>query len=315
MTSPFSAARPPVSPRAWVDRLVDRVPSELASELQSTPDIEGAIEALVRSARASWAEIHVERDAWADHLARHLVCGDVPGQLAQMRAADVHLALGCLARDPRALAEFDLRLREVAPRALSGVQSRASSLDDLPQDVRERLLVARDGATRPKLATYSGKGPIEGWLRVTIARSALSALRTRQAADPGSDDATSALLELAASDDPQLETLRRRYAPELTGAIQDAISALPEGDRVLLRLNMVDGLSIDDLAIVYGVHRATTARRLARVRHRIFADARARAVDRLNLQQTDFESLMEVMLSKLDITLRHLLCVANDAPR
>ncbi len=285
--------------------LFTRASTDLAHALRAIGDLDATLERLVEQGRAACPDVPVDDDAWARHLLRHLAAEDVRAQLDELRPDGVHLALGCLAADTRALAEFDRRLREVAPRALSRIRLDRVSYDELLQDVRERLLVARPGAELPKLASYSGRGPLEGWLRVTIARAAISALRDR--GDEAWRDDEQALLDQAASDDPRLEALKSRCAPVLKSAIEEAIAALPDEDRVLLRLHMVDGLTIDDLAAIYRAHRATTARRLARVRHRIFDGARERAMERLGVEESEFASLMGLMLSKLDVTIVRLL--------
>jgi hypothetical protein len=49
------------------------------------------------------------------------------------------------------------------------------------------------------------------------------------------------------------------------------------------------------------------ARRLARVRNAIFENARASAMRDLSISETEFASLMGVMLSRIDVTIRRLL--------
>jgi RNA polymerase sigma-70 factor, ECF subfamily len=239
-----------------------------------------------------------------------LRAGEVESYLADFRAPDAHLVLAALAGHSRALATLDARLRGVAPQALSGIRLDRIGLDELLQIVREKLLVAESGS--PKLATYSARGPLDGWLRVTIARTALSILRVKDPEAARSDDAE-AIVSRAAEDDPSLEALRRRCAPALKRAIEETLGELPPEERTLLRLHFVDGLTIDDLAVVYQVHRATTARRLAKVRAAIFDAARARAMRELGIGVTEFESLMGAMLSRIDLTLRRYLG-ENEAP-
>lgn len=288
-----------------VARVLARVPPAIADELRSTGGLEEALEALVRRGRAAYPDVSVDDDAWAAHLARHLGPGEVGDQLAEMHA-DVHLALGCLARNPRALVVLQRRIRDVAPCALSRMRLEGIGLDELLLGVYERLLVVHDEAASPKLATYSGRGPLDGWLRVTVARTAITAMR-RRGADDDRRDEMNALLSHAAAGDPELEALRNRFAPMLARAIEDAVATLSDQDRVLLRLHFVDGLSINDIAAVYGRHRTTAARHLASVRSAIFGGARERAMKALGIGEAEFGSLMGVLLSRLDVTIRRYL--------
>jgi RNA polymerase sigma-70 factor (ECF subfamily) len=218
---------------------------------------------------------------------------------------DLELARACLDGDASALEEFDGRLRAVAPRALAKIRLDPLSLEDLLQDVRAKLLVGAPGVA-PKLGSYAGRGPLDGWLRVTIARAALSAIRARDPEASHRED-TQAIVEGVAADNQELEALRARCAPALSAAIERAVAELSDAERMLLRLHLVDGLTIDDLAAVQGAHRATMARRLARVRNAIFENARSSAMRELSISEAEFASLMGVMLSRIDVTIRRLL--------
>lgn len=274
----------------------------VVAELSAVSDLEDRLEELVRAGRLEHPSIPVDDDAWARHLARHLVEGRAVATLGQLRAGDVHLVLGCAAEHPEAVRCLDARLRAVAPLALQRIRLGATSVDDVLQDVRVHLLVGAPGAK--KVETYSGRGALDAWLRVTLARAALGRLRLRSElpAAPSNDDEL--LDDLAGSDDPRITLLRARSMPALKGAIEQAMAALPDGTRALLRMHVVDGLTIDDLACVYGVHRATVARRVARARHELFEAARARAIAALGIGEEDFASLVGVLMSQIDLTLR-----------
>ena len=187
----------------------------------------------------------------------------------------------------QALAQLDRRLRAVAPQALAGIRLGALTSDELLQQVRTKLVVGADG--KGKLDGYAGRGPLEGWLRVVIARGALSIVRAHPKQTSTLDESK---LMLLATDDPQLTLLRESATPKLERALRDALAALPSEARVLLRLQVFEGLTIDDLAALYKAHRATMARRLARIRNQLIEDVRARARDLLGVGETEFQSLM-----------------------
>jgi RNA polymerase sigma-70 factor (ECF subfamily) len=283
-------------------QLLERAQPSLARDLAGVEDLSAMLDAIVAGGRAAHPDLVVRDEDWVAHLARHLQDGDAAKQLSELRAADVHLVLACMRGQPAAHAQLDLRLRAVKGQALTGIRLGVLPVDELLQAVLEKLLVGADG--KGKLVSYSGRGPLDGWLRVTLARAALSSVRHR---DPGVASEPDVLTNLAATDDPQLSALRARSAPVLERAIEEAVAALPEADRTLLRLSVVDGLSIDELAVIYRAHRATLARRLARVRNAIFEGARARAMSALGLGETEFGSLMGMMLSQLDVTARRIL--------
>lgn len=305
------------------ERLLSATSPAKTEELKRIADLETRLSAIIEQGRAAHPGISVSDDAWLRHLGSRLSEAEEPiaDVLPTVRSEDVYLAFACLEGVPRALAELDRRLVRAAPQALSGLRLGANtSVDELLQLVREKLLV---GSPQPvsestpasgavatsgpgKLAQYSGRGPLDGWLRVTLARTALSELRRKDPLAARDDDA-SALANVASAADPALDQLRQRSEPALRSAIEAAIAELSAEERALMRLHFVDGLTIDDLASVYAVHRATTARRLARIRGAIFERARAQAMSALGIGETEFESLMGVMLSRLDLTIKRLL--------
>lgn len=290
------------------EELVSHADDAVARELRALPELEldAALERLVVAGASAHPDLSLtDADAaWARHLAAHLAPGDVSGQLASLRADDVHLALACITGIAAAHARLDERLRRVAPQALAGIRVHDTTPDDLLQDVRTKLLVADGGAG--KIASYAGRGPLDGWLRVTLARAALSAARARPMTASANDDAA-ALAAIAGTQDPELEALRARAAPVLERAIAEAVDALDDADKTLLKLHFVDGLTMDDLSAMYGAHRATMARRIARARTAVFEDARTRAIASLGGGEAEFDSLVGVVLSALDVTLRRLL--------
>lgn len=284
------------------ENLLDRAPETVREELSAIPDLGARLSRIMREGSDAYPDLPLAEDAWVDHLAHHLVAGAVAPQLSSLRAGDVHLALACLHGSAYAHARLDVLLRGVAGQALTGIRLGSVSLDELLQDVRTKLLVGEAGVG--KLASYSGKGPLEGWLRVTVMRAALSTLRIRGMPRLEESEAWS---ELASAEDPELSALRARCGPTLEKAIEASVLALDASDKALFFLHFVDGLTIDDLAVVYGVHRATVARRIARTRNHVFDDARVRAMEVLGIDESEFRSLMGVMMSVLDLTLRRIL--------
>ena len=108
--------------------------------------------------------------------------------------------------------------------ALSDYLGRSEALtsfgDDVKQRVRERLFVPREGVL-PRIASYTGRGPLAGWLRILATRTAIDARRAQQrAAGHASDDGLCRVA--AASPDPELGYLKGRYAREFGEATANA---------------------------------------------------------------------------------------------
>jgi RNA polymerase sigma-70 factor (ECF subfamily) len=79
-------------------------------------------------------------------------------------------------------------------------------------------------------------------------------------------------------------------------------------------MHVVDGLGIDELGRIYNVHRATAARWLVRIREALFAGTRSALAKHLDLGETEFASLVGVLLSRLDVSVQRVLGEIDEDP-
>jgi RNA polymerase sigma-70 factor (ECF subfamily) len=215
--------------------------------------------------------------------------------------ADVALAFACGEQSPAALAEFERRHGGDFAGALSRLSLNRSEIDEVAQTVRERLFVAHPGKP-PKILDYAGRGSLPGWLRAVIVRAGID-LRRSRAKDPDRPGDVEPLLDLtaAATDDPELEILRARYRQPFRDAFRDALLALPQDERNALRLNIAEGMNIEQIGQLYGVHRATVARWIAHAREGIAENTRRLLAERLGIPAIEIESLVRLCQSRLDV--------------
>jgi RNA polymerase sigma-70 factor (ECF subfamily) len=68
----------------------------------------------------------------------------------------------------------------------------------------------------------------------------------------------------------------------------------------------VDGLTIDEIGALYRVHRATAARWLARAQVGLTKEIRAALIRTLNLQPAELRSVLRLIRSGLQVSLRSL---------
>lgn len=261
------------------------------------------------AARAAWAGVlAAARDAWPTiqfddvELARfvgpRLAGIDLPSALATLPAGDVAIAAACAAQEPTAHAAFDSILTEVDA---AGATTRAPKdlVDEVKQLLRVQLLVEKDGKPAG-IAGYKGKGPLRGWVRITATRELIRHLK--KAAREVSTSADRQLEEVlgAGTDDPMLEQLKGEYRAHFATALREAIAGLDAEDRTLLRQQIVDKLSIDELGAAYGVHRATAARWLTRSRGALVAATRDRLAAKLAMPVEEIDSVIRLVQSRLD---------------
>lgn len=247
---------------------------------------------VLATARAAWPGVVFEE---APTLA---FIRERAGQTLAGAIGDLALAAACATGEPTAHAAFDSVLTEVDA---AGAATRAPRdlVEEVKQLLRVQLLVARPDRP-PGIVGYQGKGPLRGWVRITATRELVRHLKKAMRETPV--DPERALDDALGGDtgDPVLERLKRDYRQEFASALREAISNLGAEDRTLLRQQIVDGLSIDELGVAYGVHRATAARWINRAREALVEATRERLAHKLKLSHHEIDSVIRLVQSRLD---------------
>jgi RNA polymerase sigma-70 factor (ECF subfamily) len=215
-------------------------------------------------------------------------------------ARDLYLAIACAHGGAAALAAFDRELAGVIERAVVAAGATPAETAELVQIVRVRLLVAKAGAP-PAIASFSGRASLAGWVKVVATREAARLLAHDRREELVEDDALAA--RIGATADPQLDHLKRVYREEFRAAFATAVDALADRERLLLRQYTLDGLSIDELAKLHAIHRATAARRVNAARAAVIDGTRAALVARLRIDPAELGSILRLIHSQLDISL------------
>jgi RNA polymerase sigma-70 factor (ECF subfamily) len=140
---------------------------------------------------------------------------------------------------------------------------------------------------------------------VTAVRAALKLLRAEKRHTPAGDEAL--LHDLAGDDDPELSHMKRVYRPAFREAFQEALESLPAREQNLLRQHVVDRLSIDELGALHQVHRATAARWVDGAREALVKGVRDRFMKRVRVSRAECDSILRLVQSQLDATIRRRL--------
>jgi RNA polymerase sigma-70 factor (ECF subfamily) len=259
------------------------------------------IEAVLETARSAWPDVHVPPAEFRDYVLARTAGDALP---SPETAAALYLACGCVRGDPAALRAFDRSYLSEIPASIRRMRLPPDQVDELVQGMRQHLLVGRDGAP-PKIADYSGHGDLRGWLRVTATRNAIRAARKQSPASL--DDVDSALEARSADDDPELSYMKALYRDAFRTAFHAALESLEPREKNLLRQHFVDGLTVDDVGRMYGVHRATAARWIVKARDDLLDRTRTAFAERAGVGARECNSVLRLVQSRLDVTLRRLL--------
>jgi RNA polymerase sigma-70 factor (ECF subfamily) len=271
---------------------------ELARRGARAPDdLEARLAAVEQAARAAWPGVDAGEGFVAYLAARWPDGATLDEWIAAAHASDLWLACACARGAQGAIAAFDrVHLGAVAD-YLARSRPDQAFVEDVRQSLREKLFV---GDAR-KIEEYSGRGPLGGWVRVMAVRAAIDLRRRRGERVPDLRG------ERPHAIDPELGYLADRYRGHVEDAFRGALVALDGEQRTLLRMHFVDGVTLDELARLKKLHRATIARRLQTARQAILDETRRHLRERLSLSTEELASLVQLVRSQLEVSVARLL--------
>jgi RNA polymerase sigma-70 factor (ECF subfamily) len=264
-----------------------------------------ALEAATARGASAHPGVVVSAVAFARALGAH--AGREPDPIAALETLhtdDLYLTTACLAGDGAALETLERLVRSTVPAAVSRLRLDASTVSDVEQLVRQRLLVPPSGGP-PKLHEYGGRGALKQWLRAVALRVALNHLDGRRPED--SLDAEGAPVLAAAGPDPEMALLKQHARDEFKAVLQEVLTGLPPHERSLLRLYFLQGLTVEQIGRMEGTHKSTVSRWLTRTRATVLAEVQRRLGERLRLEPGEYDSLLGLLRSQLSLSLHRVL--------
>ena len=276
------------------DVLLARAP-DAARGLGTPVAGEALLVALCVEGAAAWPGVAVE----PAELVAALAAKDPPA-LTGAAAIELHLALACARGDQTAIAAFDRSYLDVVPQALAGMKLPAATVEDIRALVRDKLLLA-DGDKPPRIVEYAGKGRLRGLVQVTATRAAIDRIRhdEREVELPAR--------ELAAPANLELSLIKAQYRSAFAEGFERAVGNASRRDRNLLRLHFLGGMTLEQLAQMYGVHRATVVRWLAAAREAVFAATRDHLASTLGAPREELDEVFALVESRVELSLERML--------
>lgn len=256
---------------------------------------------ILAAAKARWPKVRLEPELFRRRLEQAVRGQEDPARsLAALETADLFLACALAAGDSAAVASFERSILAALPKFIARVGTASAFVDEVAQRVREKLLVG----SPPKIASYSGRGPLGGWVRMVSMRVAVDVLREQARELPTDpDDALSAI----AGSDGELGWLKERYRDRIKAAFDVAFASLSPGERTLLRLHLIDDLSIDEIGVLRRAHRSTVARQIARCRQKLIGETRRSLRASFGGDDAGIDSLIRLVRSQIDLSIRSRL--------
>jgi RNA polymerase sigma-70 factor, ECF subfamily len=196
-----------------------------------------------------------------------------------LQADDLCMIVACERGEQSAWGDLVERFTPTVRSAARSASSSEERSEDLAQSIWAELYglrVRADGKPAGKLAYYSGRGSLAGWLRAVVAQLAIDqhrkqsrTVQTEEEADfdrlaRDGDEGTEKFLTAGAVN-PEHALSDKLAAGEMRKALGRSITELSDEDRLLVKLYYFDGLRLREAGAVLGVHEATASRRLTKI--------------------------------------------------
>ena len=266
---------------------------------ESDPQLPDTLHSLWSEGARVWPLVSLPTGAFLAHLARKAnVLALTPSTLTQLHVTDLYLACAAALGDAAANKGIESSCFPSVDAAVARLQGGQSLAADVKQTLRWQFFITQDGKA-PELLGYHGHGPLRAW--ITSAAIHIAQRMMRHQTREGVFDES--FLHVAAPNDFESEYIRLLDGDAFKRIVTQATAALPAKERLLLCQHYIEDFSIDRLATMYSVHRATVARWIDRSRQTLRSNVMAMLNDQLKLSPDAAQSLVRFMMSDLNLTM------------
>jgi RNA polymerase sigma-70 factor, ECF subfamily len=262
-------------------------------------------------AKSGCEKIGLSRESFAailcDVATKYLPAGNTEAEarafLLTLRVEELALARACAAGNNSAWELFLTRYREKLYQSALRIAREDSAARDLADSLYAELYgtSTRDGERISKLASFTGRGSLEGWLRTVLAQEFVNRYRRTKrlvSLDEESEEGSQFAApepEPAPSADSRLES-----------STDAALASLDGEDRMVLAAYYLDGRTLAEIARMLGVHESTISRKVDKLakslRKRILA-----GMVQQGMARRQAEEALEVDVRDLRVDIRRSL--------
>lgn len=259
------------------------------------------LDELFEKAKKQWPGLEVCEQDFAVYLAERSNpdASESIGQLPSF-PSDLYLALACVKGDAKAISYFESDILPGINPVLARLKLSESDADDLRQDLRERLLLARE-SRKAILHSYSGSGALAHWVRVVAGRQAMQRFRQETPSQSFEEEVFDALCA------PELSQQKDLYRADFKKALHHSLSRLSVQEQTILRALVVDGHTVTRIAETYKVHRVTASRWVSQIRQILLTETRTQMSKELQIDASEVASIIRLLQSQMEMSLARAL--------
>jgi len=227
-----------------------------------------------------------------------------------LRVDELALARACAAGVNSAWEIFLTRFREKLYLAALRIAREDSAARELADTLYADLYGTntRDGQRVSKLASYIGRGSLEGWLRTVLSQEYVNRYR-RTKRLVSLDEESEEGVQFRAPDPEPVPPADQRLAQ----ATDEALAVLSSEDRMVLSAYYLDGRTLAEIARMLGVHESTISRKLDKLAKSLRKQIVA-ALVRRGLSRRQAEEALEVDVRDLQLDIRRSLTQESSSP-
>lgn len=249
---------------------------------------------------------------------------DVKEFIETLRADDLCLIAACERGDDAAWSDLVTSFGSVVKSTARNFCSNTEDVDDLANSIWAELHGLKtdaDGKATGKIAYYSGRGSLAGWLRAVVHQLAIDQHRKlsrfvqieedrefENLAAESAENSNSAHF-ITAIENPEEAFTDKEAMADVSDALKGAIAGLETEDRLIIKLYYFDNLRLKEIGQMLGFHEATASRRLVKIQ----ADMR-KGVEKLLLgekgwKHEEVKNYLAETAAKLGIDLEKMFVV------
>ena len=290
------------------------------SSVKPNPAVESVLNELLADlhARSGCEKIGLTRESFAAILcdvgSKHATVAtsetEIRAFFLSLRVDELALARACAAGSDPAWEIFFTRFREKLHLAALRIAREDSAARELADTLYADLYGTniRDGQRVSKLASYTGRGSLEGWLRTVLSQEYVNRYR-RTKRLVSLDEESEEGVQFRAPDPDPVPTADHRLAQ----ATDEALAFLSGEERTVLSAYYLDGRTLAEIARMLGVHESTISRKLDKLAKSLRKQIVA-ALVRRGMSRRQAEEALEVDVRDLQVDIRSSLAQEPSSP-
>ncbi len=220
-----------------------------------------------------------------------------------LRVDELALARACAAGSNSAWEIFLTRYREKLYLSALRIAREDSAARELADTLYADLYgtTTREGVRVSKLASYTGRGSLEGWLRTVLAQEYVNRYRKTKRLVSLDEESEEGVQFSAPEPDPTPPADNR-----LAQATDEALTALSAEDRMVLSAYYLDGRTLAEIARMLGVHESTISRKVDKLAKALRKQIVA-GLARRGMSRRQAEEALETDVRDLQVDIRRSL--------